>query len=150
VRPRPQAPAEAQPEMEPVVAAPVALEPVQTADYPAWEAKGVRTAFSRAGNYLLKWKPVGGKLPKNKHFEIDLWLFKAGDQPELLSGATIATRGWMPEHGHGMVRQPRSEDLGGGHYRISGMLLHMGGYWQLYFDVVLNGVAESTQFDVTL
>lgn len=125
-------------------------QPVQAAPLPPWQAEGVRTAFSRAGTYLLKWRSVGGEVPKNKHFEIDLWLFKPGDELVPFGGATIATRGWMPDHGHGMVRQPRSRQLEEGHYRISGMLLHMGGLWQLFFDVVVDGQAESTQFDLTL
>ena len=149
----PVAVAEPEPETEPQapgLLASLKPQPVKATPLPPWQAEGVRTAFSRAGTYLLKWRPVDGEVPKNKHFEIDLWLFKPGDELVPFGGATIATRGWMPDHGHGMVRQPRSRQLEEGHYRISGMLLHMGGLWQLFFDVVVDGQAESTQFDLTL
>ncbi len=144
----PPAPKDPQPNEPVEPAEPATQEPVP--ERQPWEQPGVRTAFSRAGTYLLKWRPVGGEVPKNKHFEIDLWLFKASDPPEPFGGAKIATRGWMPDHGHGMVRQPRSQSMGAGHYRIQGMLLHMGGFWQIFFDVVVDGQAESTQFDLTL
>ena len=41
----------------------------------------------------------------------------------------------MPDHGHGMLRRPEVEDRGDGSYFVRGMLFHMGGFWELFFDV---------------
>ena len=37
-----------------------------------------------------------------------------------------------------MIRRPRATDHGDGSYRVAGMLLHMGGYWQLFVDVIVD------------
>jgi len=42
----------------------------------------------------------------------------------------------MPEHRHGMNTQPRVTRLGPGQFEVKGMLLHMSGRWEMYFDVV--------------
>ena len=41
----------------------------------------------------------------------------------------------MPAHGHGINTTPVFEKLENGHYRIDGMLLHMPGAWEIYFDL---------------
>lgn len=48
----------------------------------------------------------------------------------------------MPAHGHGMNYRPEIEDQGEGHYRITGLLFHMQGGWQLRFDVETAAGAE--------
>jgi hypothetical protein len=118
-----------------------------------WEAPGVRSATSRAGVLVVKWRPlVGGEpvadVPNNAHFELDVWLLDPGGAP--LAGQRLSVLGWMPDHGHGMIRRPIARDLGGGHYRVEGMLLHMGGLWQLFFDVPSERGPERTEFVVEL
>jgi hypothetical protein len=55
----------------------------------------------------------------------------------------------MPEHGHGMNRVPRIE-AGDGHFRAEGLLFHMPGKWELYFDVTQGAVTERAQTIILL
>lgn len=48
----------------------------------------------------------------------------------------------MPEHRHGMNTQPRVSRIGPGTFEVKGMLLHMSGRWELYFDVVEGAVTH--------
>jgi hypothetical protein len=42
----------------------------------------------------------------------------------------------MPAHGHGMNYRPSSIQTGDGHYRFTGLMLHMPGAWQITVDLV--------------
>jgi len=120
-----------------------------------WEAPDFRTATSRGGAYTVKWRPTrGAEVPKNEHFELEAWLFRGpGDEDGELTpvpGVRLIVSGWMPEHGHGMIRQPQAIDQGDGSYLVRGMLFHMGGHWQLFFDVIEDGLSERVDFELDL
>lgn len=106
-----------------------------------------RAATSRAGTYTVAWRPLGGAVPKNEYFELEAYLYEG---ERLLPGAELIVSAWMPEHGHGMIVQPRTLDAGDGRYQVSGMLFHMRGKWELFFDVVNQGLSERTQFDLEI
>ena len=101
----------------------------------SWFGLGTRDAIQ---NHAL-----GGTVPKNEPFEIEVWVY-ADNQP--LPGVALVAGGWMPEHGHGMVRLPRTEDRGDGSYLVSGMLFHMRGHWKLQFDIVQETYSERAEF----
>jgi hypothetical protein len=128
--PAPPAPVPAEP-----AAVPAALDPLTD---PAFQR-----AASRTGRFTLAWRPLAGKVPKNEYFEIEVYLYE-GTTP--VPGAEVIASGWMPDHGHGLIVQPRTVDEGGGRYLVSGMLLHMRGSWELFFDVVKDGLAERAAF----
>lgn len=96
-------------------------------------------AFERltsvGGRYQLCWRAESGALPRNQDCALEVWVFEDG---EPAPGLVLSVRGWMPDHGHGMLRLPRTIDQGDGSYRVEGVLLHMRGRWQLSFDL-LNG-----------
>lgn len=120
-----------------------------------WEAPEFRTAVSRGGAYEIKWRPTrGAEVPKNEHFELETWLFRGpgeeGGELVPVSDARLVVSGWMPDHGHGMIRQPQAIDQGDGSYLVRGMLFHMSGHWQLYFDVIEDGLSERTDFEFDL
>jgi hypothetical protein len=48
----------------------------------------------------------------------------------------IAIDATMPAHGHGMNYRPAAERAGAGHYRFTGLMLHMPGTWRLTFDLI--------------
>jgi hypothetical protein len=56
----------------------------------------------------------------------------------------------MPEHFHGMNRAPVITARPDGTFDVRGMLFHMSGYWELYFDVTRGGVTERAQVAVEL
>lgn len=69
---------------------------------------------------------VDGKAPLNKHFGFKV---DVGDRPLADVDAD------MPGHGHGIRTDPSFERLEDGRWQIEGMLLHMPGSWEFYFDV---------------
>jgi len=104
-------------------------------------------AFDETGTYELAWRPEGGKVPRNEEFVVEALLLREG---EPVSGARVALRGWMPDHEHGFVRQPLVTELGDGRFRIEGVLLHMRGNWQLFFDVEEGKDYATIGFDLVL
>lgn len=131
-------------EREPA-AAPATTEPA------APEAEPVRDDWRRAtapgGRYELAWRPADGEIPRNEEVELELRLELDG-RP--CPGVRVAVRGWMPDHGHGLVREPLVADLGDGRYRVEGLLLHMRGHWQVIFDVGEGAERDALVFDVEL
>ena len=96
---------------------------------------------------LLAWRPVTGELRRNQDLELSVRLYRNGvPQP----GARIVLRGWMPEHGHGFVQQPRVLEEGGGAYLVTGVRLHMRGAWRLTFEVIGSSRTEAVPFDVEI
>lgn len=111
-------------------------------------AREWRSATSPDGLHTIFWRPTEGEdIPKNEEFALEVRLEKNG---EAVSGAALSVRGWMPDHQHGMARQPRVSELGGGRYRVDGMLLHMRGHWQLFFDVTDDFAHTTFAFDLQL
>ena len=56
----------------------------------------------------------------------------------------------MPEHRHGMNYRPSLHDLGGGAWRVDGLLWHMAGRWELRLDVEVAGATHTLRQSVTL
>jgi hypothetical protein len=56
----------------------------------------------------------------------------------------------MPEHRHGMNYRPSLQPLGGGTWRVEGLLWHMAGRWELRLDVESAGVTQTLRQSVTL
>ena len=143
-------------EVDPAPEAEVAPEP-EVATEPEAEVvdprfdKRFRKGLTRGGRFTVLWRPLGDAVPKNEHFELEVWLYRSengGFEP--LPGARLAVSGWMPDHGHGMIRKPRASDRGDGSYLVKGMLLQMGGHWQVFFDVLVDNQSERAQFDLVL
>lgn len=97
---------------------------------------------SERGLFGVEVEVDGGVIPLNEPFELGVSL-RAGDDPtQLLSGRTLLVEGWMPGHGHGMLRQSQVDDLGDGRYRVRGMLFHMPGEWELRIKVIETRLEE--------
>jgi len=56
----------------------------------------------------------------------------------------------MPEHRHGMNYRPSVQPVGGGAWRVEGLLWHMSGRWELRLDVESVGVTHTLRHAVTL
>lgn len=106
-------------------------------DDPSW----IRVP-SRAGRYLVCWRTATGKVPRNEDFELEVWVLRDG---VAVPGAELTVNAWMPDHGHGMLRLPRSARRADGSFRVEGMLLHMRGLWQLRFDVLEGALSEAAE-----
>jgi hypothetical protein len=117
---------------------------------PTKDADGWWHARSAGGAWDVAWRIEGpnGLPPVRDPFAI---LFRVTDAK---TGAPF-TGEWrvdaaMPQHGHGMNVAPVVKATAPGQYRAEGMLFHMPGYWELYFDAVDAGRLERTQGAVTL
>ena len=93
-------------------------------------------ASTERGVFGVKVEVVGGKLPLNAPFELLVSVHRGEGLGEPLEGRTLLVEGWMPGHGHGMLRQSEVDDLGDGRYRVRGMLFHMPGVWDLRIKVI--------------
>jgi hypothetical protein len=102
---------------------------------------------SRGGRYLVCWRALDGRVPRNEDFELEVWVLRDGKSVE---DALLSVSAWMPDHGHGMLRQPKAEARADGGFRIPGMLLHMRGHWQVFFEVLEGTLAETAECAVDL
>jgi hypothetical protein len=115
------------------------------------EDMSYRRAESRGSTYLVIWRPLSGSIPKNEHFELEVRVYKkSGNEYDPLPGCRLAFSGWMPDHGHGMIRRPAAVEEAEGKYRVRGMLFHMGGHWQFFIDVIEGAHSERAEFDILL
>ena len=51
----------------------------------------------------------------------------------------------MPDHRHGLNARPTVRRDREGGYLVDGLLLHMPGYWEVYFDMTTGPVTERAQ-----
>ena len=114
----------------------------------ALEARGERDGFA------VRWRPDPDPVPVNEPFRmrLELELFDAAGGPAQVDpdDVEVYVHAWMPDHRHGMLRQPFATHRGDGSYDVRGALLHMGGFWQVFVDVVRAGELERATFELTL
>jgi predicted small secreted protein len=96
-----------------------------------------------AGSVQLAWRSEPGTIQVGQPFVLYLTLCPA--QAQLL--AVDAT---MPEHRHGMNYRPSLRPLGGGLWRVEGLLWHMSGRWEWRFEVRQAGAVQELRQDVLL
>ena len=131
---------------EPEPSAPTALEPAPAPPAPAlpdFSLPEWTRLTSRAGKYTVCWRSTPAKIPRNADFELEAWVLRDGQN---IGEALLGVSGWMPDHGHGMLRQPKIERREDGAFLVHGMLLHMRGRWQLFFEVLEGSLAETAEF----
>jgi sugar lactone lactonase YvrE len=109
-----------------------------------------REACSNGGRYHVRVR-APEPFPTNEMFALTAEVEEGCDAPRRpAQRAHLRVDGGMPAHRHGMNTEPVVTPLGGGRYEVKGLLLHMLGYWELYFDVTDAGVTERAQIDVVL
>lgn len=140
----------------PAAARVVVAEPPVAAEAPvvAFAAPAFVYATGPSGKFRVGWRPVGGPVPVNELFELELRVERVGSDAAVdgtpLVGAKVQLSAWMPEHLHGMNRRPQTSERAPGDYLVRGMLLHMEGSWQLFVDVMEGGDSERVEFPLTL
>jgi cytochrome c peroxidase len=125
---------------EPIPAAAVAS--------PSTAPSAARRSLSSGGRFEVEWTAEPG-IAFDVPFELACEVRSAeGGAP--VDGVQLQFTGWMPSHQHGMARESRTEALGGGRYRVRGLLFHMEGHWQLFADLGFEGTFERATFDIVL
>ncbi|MFT7671386.1 MAG: hypothetical protein ACI8X5_004104 [Planctomycetota bacterium] len=62
--------------------------------------------------------------------------------------AKLAVDARMPEHGHGMNREPQLEYNQDGSVTVTNLYFHMPGYWEVYFDFTVGAITERAQYSI--
>ncbi len=124
--------------------------PVSEPDAYEFKLEAPREIVTRDNAFRVVWFPEGGVVPINEHFVVDVKLTKNDEARTPVEGAEVSMSCFMPEHGHGMLREPRSEEVGGGDYQVKGFLLHMDGYWTVSVNVLVDGLAATAEDELRL
>ena len=119
-----------------------------TATPPDWVIRGEELT-SNDGEWTVRWQTDPKELPLNAPFVVEAEIRRV-DGTALPEGLLLEVDAAMPEHRHGMNRLPRMIALGDGLFRAEGMLFHMEGRWELYFDVTEEELTERSQTEVFL
>ncbi len=115
---------------------------------PTWTIEGTEL-LSNDGAWLIRWRTEPLEIPLNAPFLIEAEVLPAdGSHPP--ADVVLKVDAAMPQHRHGMNRLPRMINRGGGSFRAEGMLFHMEGSWELYFDVGDGPLTERAQAEVFL
>lgn len=103
---------------------------------------------SNDATYVVRYSTRPSAIPANEMFAIDFLICDASGRPA--GDVDVRVDAAMPHHGHGMKTSPIVEKGGGGRFAAKGMLFHMSGRWELYFDVRREGVTERAQCEIVL
>jgi hypothetical protein len=108
----------------------------------AWgcgEALRGPTSRIESARYELVFAAMPEPIAAGKHFSLDIAVCsRAGaEMPK-----TLRVDATMPEHRHGMNYLPVVVSRGPGRYRADGLMFHMPGRWDVYFDVVTSAGSE--------
>jgi hypothetical protein len=108
---------------------------------------GKRQITSNGGGYTVTFEPTPDPIPMNEVFDLRFTVVPKSGSTQ---GLTVQVDARMPAHGHGMNRVPKLTAQPDGSTRAEGMLFHMPGHWELYFDIAQGGKTERAQVDVEL
>lgn len=99
-------------------------------------------APSAAGTYYIAYATDPAAIPLNASFSIEAQVLEGGRDGRAARDVALAVDARMPEHEHGMNVEPVVRPIGPGRFRVEGLLFHMAGFWQMYFDVTRGAVTE--------
>jgi hypothetical protein len=100
--------------------------------------------------YDVLWQATPSPIPLNETFDLVVEVRRHDAAAKSASDVALNVDARMPAHGHGMNVLPRVSSKGDGKFAVSGLLFHMPGHWELYFDVTENAATERVQIDVNL
>jgi hypothetical protein len=113
-----------------------------------------RVRETSGGSYHVSYAPFPYPIPLNKVFALEVRVYTDAAMTTRAKDVTIGVDAAMPSHHHGMNLVPRAERIGDGIFRVTGMLFHMPGYWEIYVDVREGGREggreERARFEVQL
>ncbi|MCH2132183.1 MAG: hypothetical protein MK116_00385 [Phycisphaerales bacterium] len=104
-----------------------------------------RTVASNDGSFTVYWVPKPDPIPLNQFFQIEIQVLDIAANPITPEDATLKVDAGMPQHGHGMNHVARVVPQEDGTWLAEGLLMHMPGDWQLYFDLEQDGVSRRAQ-----
>ncbi len=107
---------------------------------------------SNGGAYYVMYRTQPAEIPMNEIFSVELRVYQNqdADRPLNIAPEALQADARMPAHAHGMNVVPSVTRAENGALRVEGMLFHMRGHWEMYFDITRDGVTERAQTDVNL
>ena len=111
-------------------------------------APGRELATSQ-GHYVIIYSTQPAPIPLNQPFTMHVQVLDSSRAP-VGNDVELQVDGRMPHHRHGMNTQPQVTRQSQGVFRVEGMLFHMPGRWELYFDISSGGRTERAQDVVML
>jgi len=104
-----------------------------------------------AGNtFQVAFRPDPHPIEASKPFSLHVDVSRRPSGAPIGEEASLVVDAAMPEHRHGMNTQPRITRVGPGRFLAEGMLLHMPGRWELYFDIVEGAVTRRATYVIEL
>ena len=100
---------------------------------------GDRTRRIENAHYAVVFKTMPDPIAVGSHFSVDFAVCPQGDAEK---PRNVRIDAQMPEHRHGMNYRPVVVASGPGAYRADGLMFHMPGRWELFFDVVTSAGSE--------
>jgi len=85
-------------------------------------------------------------MPASEPFDM---VVRVVDAPPI-NDLTLRFDAAMPHHNHGMNVVPVTTEQADGSFLVEGIVLHMGGRWELYFDIDEGGITERVQYVVMI
>ena len=104
-----------------------------------------RSVPANDGNFTIYWNPRPDPIPLNQFFRVQVQVLDMWGNVVTPDDATLVVDAGMPQHGHGMNHIPRVVPQDDGTWLVEGLLMHMPGEWQLYFDIERDGVTRRAQ-----
>ena len=104
---------------------------------------------SERGSFTARWRSDTEPIPNNEPFRLELELLDPEGRT-LAGDVQVFVHAWMPAHRHGMLRRSVATRRDDGRFDVRGMLLHMGGHWKIFVDVVHDGDLEQASFDLEI
>jgi hypothetical protein len=107
--------------------------------------QGFRRLASPDAEVAFRWEPAELKIGQFFAAEV-VTCGTRGQEPvrEITIDAT------MPAHGHGMNYRPAATRTAPGHYRFTGLMLHMPGTWRVTIDLHQGGKRSRLTHEVIL
>jgi len=113
---------------------------------------GKRQVESNEGNYVVAFETVPDPIPMNEPFALKFTVAPRFARAAKAGGEAfdVEVDARMPAHFHGMNRSPKVTRQPDGSFQADGMLFHMPGHWELYFDIWQGAGAERAQCSIDL
>jgi len=108
---------------------------------------GLQARTSEEGLFVIDLWPRNGGPPLHR---LHAWVVRIRDPAgRPVTPDRVTLTGGMPQHGHGLVTQPRATDVGpDGEVVIEGMKFHMPGIWTLRIEIVAGSQADTAIVEI--
>lgn len=118
---------------------------------PATASAPVPPRQTSLGRYYVAYT-AAVPIQTNELVTLTVRVFRDAALRQPAAGVALWADAAMPAHHHGLSLTPRTTPIPGapGAFRVEGLLFHMPGAWELYFDVRENGQEDRAKFDLAL